>query len=203
MLLEKHADVRTLLYVRSLMSLYDPADLVALDLPWWVFDAAARTEEFLAERKAVVFEYGAGASTIWLAKRCHEVHSVEHDASFFSSMQPLLISYPNVKLHLCEPHRVRAGCRIIAPSHRRGFELLDFVDYVSAITRLNMKFDLIVIDGRARSSCLNIALNYLKPQGLILFDNSNRREYRPTLDAVSHIPRIILGKFGHFFFCGL
>ena len=190
-LLERHADIRALLYIRSLMSIYDPVDMAALDLPWWVFAATERTGQFLAERKAVAFEYGAGASTMWLARRCHEVHSVEHDALFFSTLKPLLTTYQNVRLHLCEPRHGRPGAEIVAPSHRRGFESLDFADYVQSISKPKMKFDLIVIDGRARSSCLITALDYLKPQGLILFDNSNRIEYRYTLDAVCQTNRQI------------
>ena len=43
---------RTVLWVRSWLSVYDLEDLLAFDVPWWTFEAADRVEAFLAERPA-------------------------------------------------------------------------------------------------------------------------------------------------------
>lgn len=71
---------------RSLLSIHDLPDLVSLDVPWWTFDAADAVEGFLASRPAArVFEWGSGASTVWLAKRSGCVVSIEHDAAWAES----------------------------------------------------------------------------------------------------------------------
>jgi predicted O-methyltransferase YrrM len=44
-------------------------------------------------------------------------------------------------------------------------------------------FDLVVVDGRARQSCLTHALPRLRGDGLVVFDNSARRRYRPAIAA--------------------
>jgi len=66
-------------------------------------------------------------------------------------------------------------------SRKRGFEGLDFGDYVDEIHHHGL-FDLIVIDGRARAECLLAAKSHLKKDGRILFDNSNRKRYRHQIE---------------------
>ena len=73
--LERYSQFRWILYIRSLFSIFDAADLVKLDLPWWSFGAIDHLESHLSSLsgKAVVFEWGSRASTAWLAKRAAKV----------------------------------------------------------------------------------------------------------------------------------
>ena len=68
----------------SLTLVHDPIKLAELDVPWWTYRAVDAVEGWLAARPRPVraFEYGSGASTLWLARRVDEVHSVEHDRTF-------------------------------------------------------------------------------------------------------------------------
>ena len=57
-------------WVRSWFAIYDLEDLRTLDLPWWTLDAAEKVARYLETRpEARVFEWGSGASTLWLARR--------------------------------------------------------------------------------------------------------------------------------------
>jgi hypothetical protein len=167
-------------WLGSQFAIYDAAQLVRLDVPWWTLPAIARVERWIAERGDDVraFEYGTGASTAWLARRCRQVVSVEHDGAFLQAMIPLL-TQPHVELRLVEPQRGVAEPR--ARSGRRGFADCDFSAYVDAIGEEH--YDLIVIDGRARVACLERARRHLAPRGLVVFDNSARARYRPALSA--------------------
>lgn len=57
-----------------------------------------------------------------------------------------------------------------------GYEDLDFSNYEKKIKEINKKFDLIIIDRRARSSCLKECLKHLKKNGIVIFDNSFRKK---------------------------
>lgn len=185
---------RRALWIRSLFSIYDSADLAALDLPWWTFSAIDEVEAYLmsAQGRARVFEYGAGASTIWLGKRCAEVYSVEHDAGFASSMQPLFAVHDNVRVSVV-PDTAATGVAGEARSRRAGYENRAFDDYVRAIDAVPGTFDLIVIDGRARNACLARAMERLAPGGMILFDNSDRKEYRASIMSSGLCERALRG----------
>jgi SAM-dependent methyltransferase len=169
-------------YLRSLFSIYDAEDLAALDLPWWSFASIDRVERFLAGRPdARVFEYGAGASTAWLARRAASVTSVEHDERFLPVARRIAAPYAHASVRLVPPRRPPDGRRPAVGSERAGFQGLDFADYVHAIDDAGGPFDLVVVDGRARLAALRHAVPHLAPDGLIVFDDVERRRYAPAL----------------------
>lgn len=174
---------RTGQYLRSLFAIYDGRDLATLGVPWWTYPAIDRVEAVLAERgdRCRVLEFGAGASTLWLARRCKEVHSVEHDIEFADQLAPLLAEHPNVTLYKVAAVPARGVPR--AASQRRGHEHLDFAPYVAMADEIGGTFDLVVVDGRAREASLRAALPHLAEDGLVVFDNANRRRYRQGIDG--------------------
>lgn len=175
------SDNGTARHLRTLFAIHDVAELSRLDVPWWTYPAIAEVDAFLSTRAgaARVFEYGSGASSIWLGRRAREVHSVEHSAEFVDFLTPALAEVPTVHLrHVAAPSR---GEQAGTQSQRHGHEGLDFTDYVAHIDDVGGPFDLIVVDGRARAACLRRAIPHLSPDGLIVFDNSNRSRYGEAL----------------------
>ena len=176
---------RTGTWARSLLAIYDASELVALDVPWWTFDASARVDAFLVGRRgARVFEWGSGASTVWLARRSGSVTTVEHDEAWAGTVRELL-----------EPAAAQVDLRTVAGapttgapgearSQKAGHEDLDFRAYVDVIGEVGGLFDVIVIDGRAREECLLRAVRHLAADGIIVFDNVERRRYRDAIAAV-------------------
>jgi predicted O-methyltransferase YrrM len=63
-------------------------------------------------------------------------------------------------------------------SNRRGHEHLDFTPYVAMVEQIGGTFDLIVVDGRARVASVAAAVPHLADDGVLVFDNANRAEYR-------------------------
>ena len=167
-------------WVHTLPLVYDWRALTDLDVPWWTYRASQAVDSWLRARPEPVraFEYGAGASTFWLARRVAEVHSVEHDREFAAGLGPALTDYPAASLHIV---LAVPTAHPTVPSAKEGHRGLDFANYVAAIDDLPGDFDLIVIDGRARVACLAAALGRLRDDGLIVFDNSLRRRYRSAI----------------------
>lgn len=145
----------------SLLAIHQPERMIPLDCPWWNVEATAEIDAFLKARPdARVFEYGSGASTAWLARRAREVISVEHHAGWHARLGQLISDRTNVRLW----HRDLAT-----------------TGYVNAIAEAGGTFDLIVVDGRDRNACLAQAIPFLKPDGVILFDDTGRRRYRAAI----------------------
>ena len=147
-------------WLASLVAIYDIENMIALDLPWWNVQATSEIESFLTSRSpARIFEWGAGASTVWLARRSGEVVSVEHDANWLDKFEKQAAEYYNVTFLY------------------RAID--DGPDaYLGAIDQLGGQFDLIVIDGRHRVACLQKAIPHLKSDGILVFDDSGRKRYR-------------------------
>lgn len=177
--LERRAKAsRKSLWLRSLLSVLDFDDFRSLDLPWWTFSASTRVADHLKKNPhSRVFEWGAGASTVWLGKRAAEVISIESDQKWASAVKSSI--GPHVRVVWTESPLSRGPGAV--RSKRWGFRGRDFQSYVNAIDSFEGMFDLIVIDGRAREACFAKALTRLSPSGLVVFDNTNRRRYRRAL----------------------
>jgi len=173
-------------WLRSLTAIHDLDGLVALDVPWWTYDAIDEVRAFLAARPAArVFEFGSGASTIWLARRAAEVTSVEHHRGWHARMVDQLSFAEDlapVTLRLVEPDAVAVEAPLYR-SEKAGERHSTFRAYASAIgDEPDARYDLVVIDGRARGACLEHAIPQLAPGGLIVFDNTGRARYRRAIE---------------------
>lgn len=184
---------RAAAWARSLFSIYDSHDLIALDLPWWTFSSIDFVDHILSERPgtARVLEYGSGASTVWLAKRSKSVISIEHDAAFAEQMLGTFREYDAIQLNIVPARHADATTK--SRSKRKGHTHLSFDLYVNSVEKSHDDFDLIVIDGRARVSCLEKAIPRLASNGAILFDNSDRQEYRQAIENCGLIERKFAG----------
>lgn len=184
----------TLSHIRTLLAVHNASDLVQLDLPWWTYEAIDIVDRHLsATPNARVFEFGSGASTIWLGRRAGSVHSVEHDKEWADQVENLAhssgIERGRIELHL--PHVPRTDNPRLASSSPRAVGL-DFSAYVDVIRQVGGPFDLILVDGRVREACLSAALNHLSPTGLILFDDAHRPRYQAAIaDAEASGWRVI------------
>jgi precorrin-6B methylase 2 len=171
---------RVATWVLSLFAIYDVDELARLDVAWWTFDSVDRVAAFLGERPgARVFEWGSGASTLWLAARAGSVTSIEHDAAWAEVLRPKLPGHASVTVVEPEP-----SASPVIGSAKPGHAGLDFSSYVAAIEATEGLFDVIVIDGRAREACLERAVERLAPDGLIVFDNVDRQRYRDALSSL-------------------
>lgn len=175
---------RGALYVRSLLAIYDVDAMLELDTPWWTFRAIDRVDRLLVQerqRRARVFEFGAGASTPWLARRSAEVHAVEYDVAFAQHIEPV-VHDAGATLH------VVPGVPSAHPevgSAKRGHGGEDFREYVGTIDRVGGPFDLVVIDGRAREEALTRSLPHLAPGGVVLLDDAWRARYRAAIAGLT------------------
>lgn len=143
--------------------------------PWLPFLAT----EFLAERilpRWRCFEWGSGGSTRWLAERCQHVVTVEHDVCW------LRASYPqNAELLFREPEMGEIGPDPSDPAHYRSASTElgpghHWRRYAQAIDGYGA-FDLVLVDGRARASCIHHAAPHVAPGGWLVVDNTGDRPW--------------------------
>lgn len=115
----------------------------------------------------IVFEWGAGGSTTWIAERVKHIYSVEHCSYWYKFLSDKMITEGlfNITLYHC-PTETKLPSDV-----DRGQAL---PTYYKPIEDLGMKFDVIIIDGitNSRNKCMEKAIKYLKdPGGIIVFDD--------------------------------
>ncbi|HVZ34586.1 MAG TPA: class I SAM-dependent methyltransferase [Polyangiaceae bacterium] len=136
-------------------------DARAEPIPWITYPCL-RVLESRARQDMEVFEYGSGFSTLWWAKRVRHVVSCEHDRSWYERIRALVPA--NVEMI----HATR-------DEHRYSATILGYTN----------RFDIVVIDGRDRVRCAQNAVQALKPEGVIVWDNSDREYYQAGFDLLA------------------
>ncbi len=121
-------------------------------VPWYTYPAIEYLKQ-LDFSHASVFEYGSGNSTLFWAARARRVVSVEDSAQWFDIISAKLPSHCDISLET------------------------DLGAYADALRRTGERFDVIVVDGAARGhtrlKCSRVAVEHLRPGGMIILDNSD------------------------------
>jgi predicted O-methyltransferase YrrM len=141
-----------------------------LELPWWSLSAIRELEKHLNNNHRV-FEWGSGGSSVFLARRCRELTTIEHEPDWFDLVEKTMtaLEIQGSQLFLREINLENEKAFLTSP-------------YASA---LQSSHDVIVIDGEdhfgpesswsARESCFKLAEQWVcKDGGLIIVDDSWR-----------------------------
>ena len=123
-------------------------------LPWVTYSFIDFIKTRL-NKDLTIFEYGSGSSTLFYAKRVKRVVSVEHDEAWFN------------KIVKSKPQ----NAEMIFSKLERGGE------YSKKAATLGEKFDIIIVDGRDRVNCCINSIHALTPTGVIILDDSERKDY--------------------------
>ena len=148
-------------------------------LPWMNYRAVAHIQNYL-KNNAKVFEYGSGSSTRYWTTRGCSIVSIEHDELFYEKMKSVLdgcCDYRLIKPVLDEGVRYKSFD--MADNYKSSdYEEYSFEHYVRSIDKFpDCFFDMVVVDGRARPSCIKHAVPKIKQGGILVLDNSDRDYY--------------------------
>lgn len=128
-------------------------------IPWITYPVISFLEERL-RKDMRVFEYGSGNSTLWFASRVNSIISVEHDKEWADYVKKTI------------PGNAQLMYR----------ELSYGGDYGKTVLEQQDPFHIIIVDGRDRIFCAKNAAQKLTDDGIIIFDNSDRDDYREAYD---------------------
>ena len=134
-----------------------------------------------------VFEWGSGASTLFMARAVGHLVSVEHDTAWHRRVaETLKLGHiSNVDLRLIEPE---PGSEVVPGLFRSSFpeyRHLSFRAYVSAIdSQPEASLDLVMVDGRARPGCISHAAPKVRPGGFLMLDNAERPAYAGAIQEL-------------------
>ncbi len=136
------------------------------------------------KKDMIVFEWGSGGSTIYFSKKAKKIISIEHNSKWYKKVSKEIKkkNILNCELILKKP-QVLNGKKYI--SSDKNYTGLGFENYCKAIdSSPDKSFDLVLVDGRARPSCIFHALNKVKNKGYLILDDSQRKEYLPAIELL-------------------
>lgn len=134
-------------------------DKYGTPIPWCTYSFIKFIEPRL-KRDFLVFEYGSGNSTFWYAKRVGFVKCVEHDLKWYNE---------NINQYSANVQAVY-----------RPFN--NDLTYASEISKDNIKYHIIIIDGVDRNNCAKFSIQKLTENGVIVYDNTQLPDYRISME---------------------
>lgn len=140
-----------------------PVSFSGRPLPWWSYSAIRFIEPRLRQSDSV-FEFGAGASTLWFQDRIGRITSVEHDPEWAKTVEMQLD--PDSNLVLVENGET------------------DPVEYVQPFRSLSDSHEypsIVVVDGIHRNHCVDELLESGLRNAVVVFDDADRPEYSTSL----------------------
>lgn len=182
--------------------------------PWLAFGAIQFLDSYL-NKSMKVFEYGSGGSTLYFSEKVDTIISVEHNEEWFNKVREYLDKNKinNIDYHCLLPLPDPLFTQKNYDNTNDFVSVLDefkgmsFEEYVRSINSFeNSYFDLVIVDGRSRVSCIAHAIPKVKKSGLLLVDNTNRDYYLkpfPELDDNAKWKKMIFKGHYPFFSASL
>jgi hypothetical protein len=162
------------------ISIYFPNKKYSSYIPWMNYKVINFLIKNIKIKDAKIFEYGSGASSrFWLERGAKELVSIEHDEDFYLFNRDSLINRCNYVLAMPQVITEFDHDSFYGSDLEKGYSFENYVNYINNYE--DNYFDIIIIDGRARNSCLITCVDKLKSGGIIVFDNSNRERYFNSL----------------------
>lgn len=153
--------------------------------PWWANGSWDYVSSRLS-KSSIVFEWGSGNSTKYLSKLCNRIISIENDHGWFDKLKIGLDE--NIELRFIPAGGNAVGDPSDVNSYSSKSVLFggrDFSDYVKVIDIYpDGYFDLVVVDGRSRTSCIAHAIKKVSKGGMLLIDDLWREHYKNGIDLI-------------------
>lgn len=150
-------------YLRT--NIFSRTSALELELPWIAYAAIDFLDAYLRPQMSV-FEYGSGGSTLFFARHCASVISIEDNAFWLEKVRQKLAD-ENI-------NNVRLQHRAFDFKAATDFEHSEYLNSIP-----DQKFDVILVDGseesvQIRPTCFAHAENFVRAGGIIVVDDSWR-----------------------------
>jgi GT2 family glycosyltransferase len=159
--------------------------------PWMSNEEISLIEKYL-KKNHIALEWGSGGSTVHFSKLVKEWNSIEHNKEWYlkvSKNKP-----KNVNLHYVGSDykmNKRHGVSSKWPMNE------NFRVYANYPSKLNKKFDIVLVDGRARKWCALQIIPYLKKDSVVFIHDfwmRADRNYHDVFEYFDVIDKVTTGQ---------
>mgnify|MGYP001212945980 CR=1 FL=1 len=158
-------------FLRSIIKFFSPDHRKQIrweksnpDAPWLVPESISFLEDWLTKNMNG-FEFGSGRSTKWFSQRVNYYFSVEGNIEWYRKVKQQ--NKKNISNGRCEIIFRDVGDEINIDAKKIKL-------YSNSLSKFENKFfDFGLIDGHFRLDCINNSLKKIKPDGILIVDNSD------------------------------
>jgi len=154
-------------------------------------EKALITKHFSSEKN--MLEWGSGGSTIEFSPYVKSYYSIEHNEDWYKMVNQEIINrnLDNINYNFVKQNNPQN------PDGRQS-EYTQFKDYLDIVDNFNTKFDIVLIDGRARRLCAKKIIPYLNKDAVVIIHDWVLRsvyhcvtDYYDVLEYIDNTPQTI------------
>ena len=150
-------------------------------------------------RKLRIFEWGSGSSTVYYPKflrsigRQFDWYAVDNCKEWFQRGQEKIANAGLTGQVQIFCFDFPAFWQVPGYSYDNPVPPQNYTssanvtEYVDCPKQLTGRFDVIIVDGRFRRRCLEVAAELLAPQGIVILHDANRAHYHSSLALYPHV----------------
>jgi hypothetical protein len=151
--------------LRKILSRGEDKSLMLQEGPWMDGKEVAVIEKYLKPSDTML-EWGSGGSTLHFSKLVSKYYAIEHNKNWYKQVKKVVPE--NVSYMLVQEDAKRT----------RPTQYAQFETYIEACSTFGVKFDKVLIDGRARPECAIYVLPHLN-KGAVVFIHDYFSPKRP------------------------
>lgn len=155
--------------------------------PWMSHLEINLIEKYL-EIDKVMLEWGSGGSTVTFSQKVKEYYSIEHVKDWYEKVDKFLEE---------KDYKSKVFNYLIEPDLPRTIPTKydEFKTYIEFVGTLNKKFDIVLIDGRARVDCAKYVIPYLNENAVVfVHDYFPRSHYYEITNLYVRIDAVTSGQ---------
>ena len=139
-----------------------------------MFENEYKFVEKYIDKSDTLLEWGSGNGTIYFSGLVKKLISIEHDLDWYNTINKTIsiLNCDNIELVYVKP-------TVMDQSINRYEQLKDYVDY-PIVNQL--KFDKVLIDGRARKYCAMMLYEYINDDTIVLIHDFNFNDVEGYVD---------------------
>ena len=168
--------------------------------PWMSSTEIQTVLRYLKSYQAML-EYGSGGSTLLFPEYVDKYFSIEHDEKWYKKVKEQCKSNSNVVIkHVPRDHITPDENRIKATTWQEldtSSRAKDFKTYIEYPKVFERKFDVVLVDGRARPECAKFIKDYLVDDGYLFMHDywpDCRKAYRVVEEHYRVIDKVLTGQ---------
>jgi len=148
------------------------------NIPWFSYSAVDFLQKYCQQHQNLqVFEFGSGSSTLFFQKQKYRTFSLETSKTWFNIItQKLsaLMSGAWQENYFSNQNKINGAVVFLLEN---GYQNPNYYQFLPQNFNSKQQFDIILVDSLHRLQCVWHSLAFLKPEGLLIVDDFERKNY--------------------------
>jgi hypothetical protein len=123
----------------------------------------------------VFLEWGSGNSTLYFSSYVNKLISIEHDIDYYNMIKKTIDAYEINNIDLVYV----PGVPVENQKEQRHIAFAEYIDYP---IKNNLKFNKVLVDGRARKFCAISIANYIDENTIVFIHDFNHNNVEGYID---------------------